>query len=122
MAASAYAFKPLFQSFFKDKSLPGSNHGFSKKYSRNGGGSSARHIRMVPDFNNTDMELGSQPCRKPGSHGTSIDSSLHGSNFHRQESLILKTTNIGVSVTDRRPSDDVVVEKDEEFEYSVRHH
>lgn len=123
IAASAYALKPLFQAILKDRTA-GSN-GYSKRNTKipSGGSGSAKRIRMRPDYNSVDMELGSQPSREPIINGGLNSNSSHGSSQHyHEENLITKTTDLAVFVSDRRPSDDARVEKEEAFEYGPRHH
>lgn len=119
IAASAYALKPLFQAILKDRTAA-SNGYSSKRYSKrqqDRNSHSAQRIRMKPDYN--DVELGSHPSHLPN-NGTS--SSQNSSNYHHEESLITKTTDLAVFVSDRRPSDDQRLEKEESFEYDSRHH
>lgn len=133
IAASAYALKPLFQALLKDRTAkgsgPGNSNGYSSRLSRKFANkvdskNSSQRIRMKPDYND-DLEMGSQPSKQPfssTSQGSSGHSQSHNSSYHHEESLITKTTDLAVFVSDRRPSDDTRLEKDDGFEYDSRHH
>lgn len=75
---------------------------------------------MKPDYN--DVELGSHPSHLPHNGNSSTTASNNSSHYHHEESLITKTTDLAVFVSDRRPSDDQRLEKEESFEYDSRHH
>jgi hypothetical protein len=119
IAASAYALKPLFQAILKDRTTHSngySNRYASKKFTPNS--SAAQRIRIHPDLDSSDVELGSHPSR----HVNHTSSSSHSSSqFQHEDSSITKTTDLAVFVSARRPSDDQT-KTEEPFEYDSRHH